>query len=260
MPTPIPKVAEAVMSDLVQGLLTILGARLLGVYVGGSAALGDFCEATSDLDFLVVTDGYLSMEDEIAVRQLHAELLSRHGFASRLEGDYAPLEALIATGTTTPVPGCERGLFIARVGEIMLTADNIYNMREHGLALYGPAPRQLLPAVSPQQVRGAVKEMLAEGPDPFETVEEAASTLLNLVRSILALAKGEPVTKTEGARWALQNLPSPLRPAIEAALAVRSGKANPSLFQPMASAIDYLRQRWPEWDPAHPAALYQKAE
>ncbi|HLO03810.1 MAG TPA: aminoglycoside adenylyltransferase domain-containing protein [Symbiobacteriaceae bacterium] len=260
MPTPIPTVAEAVMHDLIQGLLTILGARLLGVYVGGSAALGDFCEATSDLDFLVVTEGFLSMEDQIAVKQLHAELLSRHGFASRLEGDYAPLQALVPTGTTVPVPGCERGLFIARVGEIMLSADNIYNMREHGIHLYGPPPAELLPVVSHQQVRGAVQEMLAEGPEPFETVEEAAASLLNLVRSFLALAKGEPVTKSEGATWALHNLPAPLRPAIEAAVAVRSGKTNPALFQPMASAIDDLHQHWPEWDPISPALLYQKTE
>lgn len=257
MPTPIPSVAEAVMHDLIQGLLTILGARLLGVYVGGSVALGDFCEATSDLDFLVVTDGFLSMEDQIAVKQLHAELLGRHGFAARLEGDYAPLEALVPTGTTVPVPGCERGVFIARVGEIMLSADNIYNMREHGLNLYGPPPAELLPAVSHQQVRGAVQEMLAEGPEPFETVEEAASSLLNLVRSLLALSKGEPVTKTEGARWALHNLPAPLRPAIEAAVAVRSGTTNPSLFQPMAAAIDDLREHWPKWEATE---LYQKTE
>jgi hypothetical protein len=260
MPTPLPLAMEAVMIDLIQGLLTILGARLLGVYVGGSIAMGDFSEATSDLDFLVVTDGFLSMEDQIAVRQLHAELLGRHGSAARLEGDYAPLEVLVPTGTTKPIPGCERGVFLARVGEIVLSADDIYNMREYGLSLYGLPPSHLLPAVSPEEVRNAVRETLAEGPDAFETVEEAAARLLDLVRSLLALEKGAPISKSEGALWGLNHLPQPIRPALEAALTVRSGRAQQTFFQPIAAAIDFLQQRWPDWDPAGAASWYRKAE
>jgi hypothetical protein len=260
MLTPLPAVAKAVMQELVRGLLPILGARLIGVYVGGSVAMGDFAEATSDLDFLVVTDGFLSMEDEIAIRQLHAELLGRHGFAARLEGDYAPLETLIPEGTTVPVPGCERGVFLARVGEVMLSAENIYNVREHGIPLWGPPPHQILPAVSAEQVRNAIRRMLREGPGAPETAEEAAAELLNLTRSLLSLQEGRPVTKSQGASWALQHLPPTFRPLIELALAVRSGRAIPGCAGQIRDGLKRLYTSWPDWDPAAESIRYQKAE
>lgn len=221
----LPEPVRSTMQALASGLTVILGNRLLGVYLGGSASLGDFCECTSDLDFLVVTRGPLSMEDLVGVNLLHRDLLRRYPFAARLEGDYAPLELLVPEGTTEPVPGCEKGKFLPRVGELMLSADNMYNMREHGIAIFGPPPQELLPLVTEAQVRAAVRSMLQDGPDPCETKEESAAEVLNLVRSACALELGVPVSKSDGARWALTRLDESWHPLIQAAQAVRCGRA-----------------------------------
>ncbi|MDF2629879.1 MAG: putative nucleotidyltransferase [Symbiobacteriaceae bacterium] len=205
--------------------------------------MGDFAPESSDLDFLAVTRGPLSLEDAVAVKLLHEDLLRRHPDAARLEGDYAPLDVLVPEGTTEPVPGCEQGKFLPKVGEIMLSADNIADMRDHGICFFGPPSGQLLPAVTPDQVRAAVRTMLAEGLDPFESTVEAAANLLNLVRSACSMERGCPVTKSEGAAWGLAHLNAEWHEAIAAALAVRCGQEAPGYFETIASAVPAV-ERW----------------
>lgn len=223
MPLTIPQSVTQLMQDLAGGLGTILGVRLIGVYLGGSVASGDFAEATSDIDFLVVTDGALSQEDQLAIALLHKDLRNRHAVAVRLEGDYAPREQLVPGGTVDPVPGCERGKFLPRVGEIMLSADNISDMRTNGIPFAGPNPVEVLPAVSREDVRLAVRTMLLDGPGPCDTPADFADELLNLVRSLCALESGRPTSKGDGAEWGLSNLDRRWHPAIRSALAIRQG-------------------------------------
>jgi hypothetical protein len=212
------------MGALAAGLRAILGKRLLGIYLGGSLAMGDFCEASSDLDFLVVIAGPLSRDEAAQIGALHEHLRERYPLGSRLEGDYAPLSLLVPEGTTAPVPGCEGGIFHPGPEAIMLSADNICNMREHGVALHGPPPRQLLPEVTPDHVREAVRAMLLEGPGAWPTAAAAAAEALDLARSLCALETGKPTTKSAGAAWALAHLDERWHRAIRAALAIRRGE------------------------------------
>lgn len=248
MSQPLPANIQSLMLDLAVGLRSILGDRLVGLYLGGSLSLGDFCEASSDLDFLAVTEGPLSPEDLLAVGMHHGELLERHPAAILLEGDYAPQQLLVPTGTTEPVPGCERGIFLPKVGEIMLSADNIYNMRENGITIYGPAPQALLPPVSPEQVRSAVRSMLIDGGFAGGSTEDAASAILNLCRSFYALETGKPTTKSQGAAWARRHLGAEWQPVIDRAMAVRRmGGTAPSLTlldDEVRQLDDFLRNRY----------------
>lgn len=221
MDSRLPAPVSSTMNALVNGLLVILGPRLVGLYLGGSIATGDFCEPSSDLDFLAVTNGALTPEDLLALAQLHRELLSQYPYAARLEGDYAPLQSLMPEGTAEPVPGCERGVFLPRVGEVMLLADTIAHMREHGLVFHGPPPRQLLPAVTGEQVRAAVRALLMDGPGAPQTPNEAAAAILNIVRSACALETGAITTKTAGAYWALGQMEASWHGVIRSALAIR---------------------------------------
>lgn len=243
MSTHIDLPVRSTMQALTDGLRKILGGQLLGVYLGGSAAMGDFCDASSDLDFLVVTDGPLSIEDALAVQLLHKDLLRRHPYAVRLEGDYAPRQVLVPEGTSEPVPGCERGKFLPRVGEIVLSADNIANMRECGIPFFGPEPGDLLPAVSPDQVRAAVRMMLTQGIAPCDTAAEAAATMLGVLRSACALEEGRPATKSEGAAWGLLNLEAQWHAAVAAAVAVRNGQEVPGDGDLVRSALPGI-ERW----------------
>jgi len=238
----LPEPVRSTMRALTAELVSVLGDRLVGVYLGGSAATGDFCESSSDLDFLVVTDGPLTMEDLLALKLIHQDLLKKYPYAARLEGDYAPWESLTPEGTTAPVPGCEVGVFLPRVGEIVLSADNMYDMRENGIAFYGPAPREVLPEVSPDHVRAAVRAQLAQGPGPSETPKEMAAELLNLIRRVWVLETGIPVSKSKAAAWAMSHLNPEWWPPIQAALAIRCGKGTAADEALVRKALPKLEQ------------------
>lgn len=233
---------RGMMNALSRGLAKILGPRLIGVYLGGSLVLGDFQEATSDLDFLVITEGSLSVEDALAVTLLHRDLVKRHPHARRLQGDYAPKELLVPEGTLGPVPGCEHGKFLPRVPEIMISADNIFHMREHGLTIYGPEASEVLPVVSRDHVRSAIREMLRDGLGAIVTPEEAASEALNLVRSLLTLETGTPSTKSQGAEWALCNLDERWHSVIRAAVAIRAGQGDLSDLECIRTDLPQMEQ------------------
>ncbi len=242
MPQHLPKPIRRIMKALTDGLVTILGSRLVAVYVGGSAASGDFQEATSDVDFLVVTRGRLSMEDALAIKLLHQDLLREDPFAVRLEGDYAPLELLVPEGTREPVPGCEQGVFLPRVGEVMLSADNIMDLRENGVVIYGPHPREVLPPVTPDQVRAAARTHLEMEFFTGETPTEAAAALLGLLRSACALETGMPATRLDGAEWGLTRLDGDFHPAIRAALAVLRAEATALEVERVFTALPQVEQ------------------
>ncbi len=106
----------------------------------------------------------------------------------------------------------------------MLSADNIANLRAHGIPVHGPPPREVLPEVTPDDVRMAVREMLYDVVEECATEEEAAAELLELLRSVRAVETGEPTTKTEGAEWGLEHLDPTWHRAIRRAIAYRNGE------------------------------------
>ncbi|HEV2125935.1 MAG TPA: aminoglycoside adenylyltransferase domain-containing protein [Chloroflexota bacterium] len=214
----------AVMRTLARRLAETLQDRLVGLYLGGSTATGDFALATSDFDFLAVIAGDFTPHDLQRLEMLHQELLRMSDDARRLEGDYAPHHLLVAEGTSAPVPGVFHGLFVRDVDEIMLSADNIADMRLHGIAVVGPPPSAVLPRVTPEQVRAAVLAMLRDGPHDCASETDAASEILNLVRAVCALETGQPATKGQGAEWALARLGREWHPIIRKAQAVRHGQ------------------------------------
>jgi hypothetical protein len=194
----------AVVVVFARRLQELLGERLVGVYLGGSLVMADFVEGSSDYDLLVVVGGDLSSDDLGRLAALHERLVDEFPDAICLEGDYVPRDALRPVGTSRPVPFFRHGR-VEPEPDSMLSADNIANMRQDGISVVGPAPASVLPEVSAEQVREAVRQMLREIPES-PTEQKAASEILDLVRSSRALETGAPATKSEGLRWGLARL------------------------------------------------------
>jgi hypothetical protein len=213
----------AVVDTLGDRLHAVLGDRLVAIYLGGSYATGDFVDGSSDFDVLVILRDELTPADLSALSTLHATLLRERPDASRLEGDYVPRAWLVPRGTTRPAPFFRAGR-LEEHAEYMLSADNIADMREHGVTVFGAAPADVLPEVTPEQVRAAVRAMLADEP-ASATERAAADEILDLARSLAALDTGHPTSKTAGVRWALDHLDAKWHPFVLRADDVRHGRA-----------------------------------
>lgn len=213
-PTPYPTL-NALLTDLLAGARATLGDDLIGLYLDGSLALGDFDPATSDVDFIAAIAQPLSAAQFDALAAMHCQLRdSNRPFATELEGSYIPLPALRRHNPADATfANHERGpdevLKYTRHHSDWVI--HRYTVREHGRALFGPPPATLIDPISPDDVRRATVEVLRSWwgtPDAAEAIARAHAGYLTYVvqtmcRALYALERGEVVSKRAAAEWAL---------------------------------------------------------
>ena len=210
-PTPYPEV-NALLAELLPAVRAILGERFSGMYLDGSLVAGDF-DGDSDVDFVVVTEREVSPEDFLALQALHERLaLLESPWAIQLEGFYVSRQALRRYDPAlAPVPNLERGrgerLKWRQLGAGWLVHQAV--LREHGLALAGPAPQGLIDPVAPAALRRAMRAMLAEWggsllQDPGQVASRGYQSyiVLSMCRILFTLETGTIVSKRAAARWA----------------------------------------------------------
>ncbi len=240
-PTPYPEV-NAVLHELQTGIEQTLGERLVGLYLHGSLAGGQFNPHSSDIDFLAVTTEALPEESLSALKAMHARLtLSGLKWAAKMEGSYIPraelrdfdpahsyFPALRADGTFT-IDGHGHEWTIQR-----------YIVREMGVVLFGPDPRSLIDPIGPDDLRRAVTglvhdwwaPMLAD-PHLLLTREYQAYAALTMARMFYTLEHGTIVPKPAAAQWARQLQGGRWASLIDQALAWPAGPQPDRLTETM---------------------------
>lgn len=204
------------MSTLADRLRTELECQLVGVYLGGSLALGDFDPESSDLDIVVVTEQSLSDASVERLRDLHLALSQSHEqWAPKLEISYIPRRAVRrydpqdckhpTAGETWPfgIGHHDEGSVIQR-----------WTVREHGLTVLGPKPDTLIDPVSAGDLRLATVTLLRDDwsrrlltPDWFATRRYQAYGVLTMCRSEYTVTTGMIASKPAAAAWARTALP-----------------------------------------------------
>jgi hypothetical protein len=91
-----------------------------------------------------------------------------------------------------------------------------------GLALHGPPPSELLPAVPRADYLDSILADVAWGAERID--ENPVYLILNLCRISAYVREGLVCSKDEGAAWALRELPPEERPVVAAALATYRGE------------------------------------
>ena len=209
----------SVLGELVAGVENELAENLVGVYLVGSLATGDF-DLDSDVDFLVVIEEELTDEVVPSLQVTHARI---HGLgcypAEHLEGSYISRGVLnrpeavdvqllwyLDNGSTT----FERSLH-----------DNKWHvrwvLRERGIALVGPDAASLLGPVPIDSLRAEVAGLMREiahifaadinGPLTYWTSRFGQSyAVLTYCRMLHTLHTGTVQSKLAGMRWAMESL------------------------------------------------------
>ena len=73
-----PNEVSALVEALLDGVRDALGGNIVGIYLRGSLALGDFNVETSDVDILVVTDKRVSSSEYEVLERLHTRIGARN--------------------------------------------------------------------------------------------------------------------------------------------------------------------------------------
>jgi hypothetical protein len=232
---------ERILRTLLDRVRQVLGDQFVGMYVYGSLSSGDFDEASSDVDFLVVTRSELHAGQLSRLAAMHAEIKdSGAPFTGLLEGSYIPVGAMRRhdpANSHHPSIGVDWEFGVREHGwNWVLERDNILRS---GYALTGPAPSALIDPVGPEELKTAVRKVLDEfwarigKPDWLELAAYQAFVILTMCRALYTLDTGEQATKPRAAQWAAGALGEPWRDHIEWALTHRHD------FTPHDPAVAY---------------------
>jgi hypothetical protein len=182
------EVERAYLDELVRRLQGILGESLVGVYAGGSWALGGYEPPSSDLDVAVIVREPLTDE---AAKRIVASL--RH---EALSCPALGLELVVYTAesaaSATTEPGFELNLNTG--ADLTFRADREPQpgerhwfpidrsvLAQHGIALLGPPAAEVFAPVAPEGLRPVLADVLRwflrEAPDMEAAVLNAGRSL-----------------------------------------------------------------------------------
>ena len=234
-PTQFPEL-NGLLQDLVESAARILEGDFVGAYLVGSFALGD-AAIHSDCDFLVVVRNALTSDQEARLRELHREIFRRPGhWTQHLEGSYAPeneLRTLSGLG--------KKWLFLDNAHEEVEwsthcnSLEHRWSLRECGIVLTGPDPKELLDKVDPQAIREKMRELVQTFLPDLEAwirLDRIAwaqrYAVTTLCRMLYSIETGEMASKRVSLLWAKDHLDPAWSDLIQHALAGRRLGWNPN--------------------------------
>jgi len=253
-----------VLQHWIGNLQAVLGENLVGAYLQGSFAVGDFDEA-SDVDFLVALREDIPGTAIERIQDLHRTLcMFPSPWARNFEGSYAPISALrrLSTeprdapgeprpdgqrepGTWRPGPYAYPFWFVSEDERpVRREYDNCqivrWVLREKGVRLLGPPPATLVDPVGAEDLRRETAEMLAcnrlrlSGDlSWFGTVYGQACGVLVFARALETLETGEVRSKRSALSFAQARLEPRWAELVGAAFDARARHAaDPDLDRP----------------------------
>ena len=219
---------SALIEDLLAGVREALGDNLLGFYLRGSLALGDFDPETSDVDILVVTWLPVSEAEFERLAALHARVppAKANEYRRRYEVSYIDRASIKRFGPgERRHPRCADDAPFGWAGHRPNWVLERWTVREQGVTLLGPDPKTLIDPIDAEEIREAVRDELRErlrhwtdGSWPREDMLHRGAQAFEVetvCRALYTLATGELPTKPQAVAWALAVAPERWRALIE---------------------------------------------
>ena len=246
-PTRIPSALHPVLTAHAGILSGTLGDALVGVYVHGSAAIGGFDFARSDVDYIAVVDAPL---DDRQRRLLGERFLAV--FGENCPGNGVEMHvvesAYTGAGFVHPTPAAfhfgtreqiER--FSEPGSRPVLDPDlaaHFTVVRHRGVRILGQPSGRVFAGVPEACFLDSIRldceechESILKRTPPDRECRVPPYAVLNLCRTCACLETGRILSKREGGRWALDGLPDRHRPVVRAALE-ESGCPDPERYVP----------------------------
>ena len=213
-------------------LKEILQDKLLGIYIHGSA-LGGALKPQSDIDLLTVIKSSLNTEERTKLLAALLQLSGRHPAQNINERCLEVMFFTQADLTANEFPA--RADFVYgewlrdsfEAGEVPLpNSDPEYTLvlaqaYNEAFSLYGPAAQTLLPYVTSERVKAAMRILL---PSLVEALHgDERNVLLTLARMLYTATTGQFTSKDRAAFWAMALLSEPSADVLSYAVSAYLG-------------------------------------
>jgi aminoglycoside adenylyltransferase-like protein/nucleotidyltransferase-like protein len=221
------------LSTLCSRLQGLLGHDLVGVYVGGSYALGDYRREGSDLDLAAVVSAPLSLalRQQVVERLRHEslpcparglELVIYQHETARAGSVSADFELNLNTGSELPMRVDSQ----AAAGEGHWFPVDRSILAQAGIALFGPPAGEVFSWISQKALAPVLADSLRwhrSHPD------HRGDAVLNACRSMRFATEGRWSSKLAAGRWAVEHGKAPRELVERASAARRPPSAGPAL-------------------------------
>ncbi len=227
----IPPDVQVLLCTVTQGLIDLLGQELVGLYVRGSLATGDFDPETSDVDLFAVVGHPLRPALFDRLRRWHEALAHEDiPYVRELEITYVDRENARRFRAGRRFPTLERGGALRWTQHGANWVLERWVVREHGIPLVGPEPSTLIDPITPAQMRAAVRERMRDwmawaedetDPDWAFPLSHKAYVVETMCRALYTTEHGTWMSKPAAVAWAQSALPEPWRTWVKRSRAWR---------------------------------------
>ena len=244
--TEIPKIVEVVLEEYQELVNAYIPNTLEGLYIHGSIALNAFEARGSDIDFITVTNRYLSADEADLLSKIHKDI-ARKFKTPEMDGVYMTWEDLGKTEHD------DQSYFYYNSGN--LSYGPFFNANpvtwtlfaSKGISILGPVVTNVEFETSSQQLKSFVlinmntywasrirlleESTLNQGLklSTEDIQEEIEWMVLGLLRQYYTLMKGEIISKTAAGVYGLNHFPKEYHRIIKEAVNGRMGNKE-SLF------------------------------
>lgn len=215
-PTPY-EVVNSMVQILFEESHKILGDNILGMYLQGSLATGDFNIKSSDIDFIFVLHKKLTKEEIKEIQKMREDMVEKevpedgHKRSKTLDGSYVQKDLFKYSGL--PEEGRDHmngdgfGAPTAYGYEWIFEK---YILSNHSVIVMGPHPRTFIKPVSGDEIVGATVGFFNKNLKPclVEDLSDSykqAHGVLTMCRVLLTLREKKEVSKVRAARWTQKN-------------------------------------------------------
>ncbi len=227
---------RAVLISFVSEISAVLKENLLGVYLVGSLASGDF-DLDSDIDFLAVIKEELNEENIAALQAIQQKIQGMECYpAQHLEGSYISLADLNDWRTV----GQKEWIYFDNGSTVVEHSihDNQWHvrwvLRECGVTLIGPKPAKIVQPIPLDRTREEMKAVMLRDRQGFAAeVDQPLSfwnsrfgqsfAVLTFCRMLYTLHTGKVQSKKVAAQWAKENVDRKWSNLIDLARQEREG-------------------------------------
>ena len=239
---------DTVINSFVEKSKEILQDNLVGIYLHGSAVMGCYNPAKSDIDLIVVVKDSIDDSVKRAFMDMVVELNSK-GPAKGIEMSIVkqsvcnpfvyptPFELHFSVGHIDWYKNDPDDYVSKMKGEDRDLAAHFTIINHRGKCLYGSSIKDTFADVSVQDYIDSIWNDIADAEE--EITDNPMYLILNLARVLAYLKDGLVLSKKEGGEWALDNIPEVYYSLLNNALEEYAIGADPSYD--MSSAKDYAK-------------------
>lgn len=249
----IPKPVKPTVEDYTSLLNAQFPDRIIGFYVVGSIALGEFNEIFSDIDFVAILNRRVSAKEIEELGHIH-RVIERKYPRWKMSGSYIlPQDLGKLDDEVEPHPHYHDGVLHPN-SRSDLNSVTWWELKNHGIAILGEAACDLPFTVDWDLLVAKMKENLnsywmlwASRPDRILRMYSdwgVQWAVTGVLRQFYTFRENSITTKVRAGEYALGCLPVPWHKLIREAIAIRKGKDGSAYrlrVSRMTEAVHFLK-------------------